>query len=77
MFPVSVDPPPATPAPCAIRCKDGHCISGDKVCDFFPDCAQRGDATDLSDEKDCDQCNFEKGMIELFQKFLIVMRQNN
>ena len=53
--------PITTPAPCKVRCRDRTCISSDKVCDFFPDCAQGRHKTDMSDEVGCDQCNFEKG----------------
>uniref|UniRef100_A0A7M5U4P5 Uncharacterized protein n=1 Tax=Clytia hemisphaerica TaxID=252671 RepID=A0A7M5U4P5_9CNID len=51
--------PPPTPNPCLRKCKDGRCISSEKVCDFYPDCAQGSDPTDDSDEHGCDGCDFE------------------
>lgn len=57
--------PVTTPSPCAVKCNDGTCISGEKVCDFVPDCAQGDDKTDMSDEKDCDHCDFELGIVLL------------
>ncbi|XP_047128245.1 MAM and LDL-receptor class A domain-containing protein 1 isoform X1 [Hydra vulgaris] len=54
--------PPPTPIPCLRKCKDGTCISSDKVCDFYPDCAQGKDSTDNTDEDGCDGCDFETGV---------------
>ena len=63
--------PPPKPDPCARKCKDGTCISSDKVCDFFVDCAaQTSDNTDTTDEDNCDGCDFEKGMC-MFKKILL------
>ena len=52
--------PSPTPDPCAVMCDySGECIPSNKVCDFFPDCAQ-WNKDDDTDERDCDSCDFEK-----------------
>ena len=53
-------PPPPTENPCARKCYDGTCVPSSKVCDFFPDCAQKN-TSDNADEKDCDGCDFGDG----------------
>jgi len=62
--------PPPTPNPCLRKCKDGRCISSEKVCDFYPDCAQGNDPTDDTDEHGCDGCDFETGKIH-YDKVII------
>ena len=63
--------PPPAPLPCLRKCKDNTCISSDKVCDFYPDCAQGKDPTDTSDEDGCDGCDFESGTVFKFKVELL------
>ena len=63
--------PPPTPNPCLRKCKDSRCVPSDKVCDFYPDCAQGSDPNDDSDEHGCDGCDFEKGNFNFLISWLV------